>query len=255
DGRLMRLEGKGAMVVGAGQTPGATVGNGRATAVTFAREGARVLCVDRDLASAEETAGMIIEAGGTAQPAPADGGDEQAGRAPAGVGAWVEAFGRIDILHNNVGISLAGGDAEITEITVDGFDRVVAVNLKGMVLTCKHTLPVMHEQGGGAIVNISSIGAWSAYPYVAYKTSNAGVIALTQQIAINHARHGVRANVILPGLMNTPMAITPRVAASGKSWEEVAAERRPRPTRPEDGHGVGRGQRRPVPGLRRVALP
>jgi NAD(P)-dependent dehydrogenase (short-subunit alcohol dehydrogenase family) len=140
---------------------------------------------------------MIIEAGGTVQAARADVVDEQAVR--AAVGACVEAFGRIDILHNNVGIRLAGGDAEITEITVDGFDRVVAVNLKGMVLTCKHTLPVMHEQGGGAVVNISSIGAWSAYPYVAYKTSKAGVIALTQQIAINHARHGVRANVILPG--------------------------------------------------------
>ena len=219
----MRLEGKTAMVVGAGQTPGETIGNGRATAVTFAREGARVLCVDRDLASAEETVAMITDAGGQAQAAQADVVDEEAVR--AAVGACVDAFGRLDILHNNVGISLAGGDAEITEITGEGFDRVVAVNLKGMVLACKHALPVMREQGAGAIVNISSMAAWSAYPYVAYKTSKAGVIALTQQIAANHARYGVRANVILPGLMNTPMAIAPRVAASGKSWEEVAAER------------------------------
>jgi NAD(P)-dependent dehydrogenase (short-subunit alcohol dehydrogenase family) len=137
----------------------------------------------------------------------------------------IEAFGRIDILHNNVGISLAGGDAEIGEITVEGFDRVVAVNLKGMVLTCKHTLPVMRDQGGGAIVNVSSIAAWSTYPYVAYKTSKAGVVALTEQIAATHARYGIRANVILPGLMNTPMAIAPRVKATGKTWDEIAAER------------------------------
>ena len=219
----MRLEGRTAVVVGAGQTPGDTMGNGRATALTFAREGARVLCVDRDRASAEETAEMIGQVGGEARAARADVVDEDAVR--AAIGACVEAWGRLDILHNNVGISLAGGDAEITDITVEGFDRVVAVNLKGMVLTVKHALPVMREQGGGAIVNISSMAAWSSYPYVAYKASKAGVIAFTQQIAANQARYGVRANVILPGLMNTPMAIAPRVAASGRSWEEVVAER------------------------------
>ena len=219
----MRLDGKVAVVVGAGQTPGATIGNGRATAVTFAREGARVLCVDRDGASAAETAAMIIESGGTALAFEADIVDESAVQAV--VSACQEEYGRIDILHNNVGISLAGGDAEITDITVAGFDRVVAVNLRGMVLTCKHTLPVMREQRGGAIVNISSVAAWVKYPYVAYKTTKAGVVALTQQIAANEAKYGVRANVILPGLMNTPMAIAPRVAATGKSWEEVTKER------------------------------
>ena len=219
----MRLEGKAAVVMGAGQTPGETVGNGRATALTFAREGAQVLCVDRDLGSAEETVRMIMEAGGEAHASQADVVDEEA--VAAALRACTDLWGRLDVLHNNVGISLAGGDAEITEITVEGFDRVVAVNLKGMVLACKHAIPVMQRQGGGAIVNISSMAAWSAYPYVAYKTSKAGVIALTQQIAAQHARDGIRANVILPGLMNTPMAIGPRVARTGKSWEEVVAER------------------------------
>ncbi len=94
-----------------------------------------------------------------------------------------------------------------------------------MVLTCKHAIPVMRRQGGGAIVNISSVAAVAAYPYVAYKTTKAAVIALTQQVAIQHARDGIRANVILPGLMNTPMAIEPRVKATGKSRAEVVAER------------------------------
>lgn len=219
----MRLEGKVAMVVGAGQAHGATMGNGRATAIVFAREGAQVLCVDRDLASAEETVQSIVGAGGTARAAQADVTDEDAVR--AAVRTCVDAFGRIDILHNNVGISLARGDAEITDISVENFDRVVAVNLRGMVLTCKHTLPLLREQRSGVIVNISSVAAVVKYPYVAYKTSKAGVVALTQQIAANEAKHGIRANAILPGLMDTPMAIAPRVAATGKSWEQVVAER------------------------------
>ncbi|MBV9660397.1 MAG: SDR family oxidoreductase [Acidimicrobiales bacterium] len=211
------------MVVGAGQTPGETLGNGRATAILFAREGAQVLCVDRDLASAEETAQLITDAGGTARVARADVTDEEAVR--AAVNTCVDAFGRIDILHNNVGISLAGGDAEITEIDVESFDRVIAVNLRGMVLACKHTLPLMREQRRGVILNISSVAAVVKFPYVGYKTSKAAVVALTQQIAANEAKRGIRANAILPGLMNTPMAIAPRVAATGKSWDQVVAER------------------------------
>jgi NAD(P)-dependent dehydrogenase (short-subunit alcohol dehydrogenase family) len=211
------------MVVGAGQTPGETMGNGRATALTFGREGARVLCVDRDLASAEETVQLIEQAGGEARAVAADVLDEAAMQ--AAIAACSDAWGRVDILHNNVGVSLAGGDAELLEITAEGFDRVIAINLKGMVLTCKHVIPIMREQRAGAIVNISSMAAWENYPYVAYKTSKAGVIALTEQLAYQNARYGIRANVILPGLMNTPMAIAPRVRASGKSWEEVVAER------------------------------
>jgi NAD(P)-dependent dehydrogenase (short-subunit alcohol dehydrogenase family) len=219
----MRLEDKAAIVVGAGQTPGATIGNGRATAVLFAREGARVLAVDRDLASAEETVAMIREEGGEAVAFRADVTDEDEVR--GAIDACVRRWGSIDVLHNNVGISLAGGDAVVTEITTEAFDHLVAVNLRGMVLTCKHALPVMREQSSGSIVNISSAAAWAAYPLVGYKTTKAGVIALTRQLAISNARYGVRANVILPGLMDTPMAIEPRVAASGRSREEVVAER------------------------------
>ena len=204
----MKLEGRVALVMGAGQLAGETIGNGRATALLFGREGARVLCVDQNLESAAETAGIIENEGGVAVPARADVTDEA--EVAAAVALAVERFGRLDILHNNVGISLAGGDAEITEILEENFDRIVAVNLKGMVLTCKHALPVMREQRSGAIVNISSMAAWSAYPFVAYKMTKAAVIALTQQLAIQNAMYNIRANVILPGLMNTPMAVENR---------------------------------------------
>ncbi len=219
----MRLEDKVAIVVGAGQTPGATIGNGRATAILFAREGARVLAVDRDLASAEETVAMITEEGGEAVAFEADVTDESSVK--ASIDACVERWKRIDVLHNNVGLGMAAGDAQVTEITVEAFDRVVAINLRGMVLTCKHALPVMREQQSGVIINISSAAATAAHPMVGYKTTKAAIVALTQQLAIINARYGIRANVILPGLMNTPMAIEPRVAATGRPREQIIAER------------------------------
>jgi len=218
-----RLEGRVALVVGAGQTPGGTIGNGRATALLYAREGARVLAVDRDLDSARETAEKIAAEGGVCEPFQADITSED--EVQAAVAHCQHVLGRIDILHNNVGVSLEGGDAPVTSITTEAFNRIVDINLRGMVLTCKHTLPVMREQGAGAIVNISSMAAWSNYPLVAYKTTKAAVIALTEQLAAQNARYGIRANVILPGLMNTPMAIEARVKATGKSREEIIAER------------------------------
>ncbi len=219
----MRLQDRIAMVIGAGQSPGETMGNGRATAMVFARHGAQVVAVDRDLASAEDTAAMIKDEGGRAIAVQADVIDEASIQAV--VADCLGRHGRLDILHNNVGISIAGGDAEITEITVDAFDHCVAVNLRGMVLACKHALPAMREQGSGVIINISSLAAWSAYPLVAYKTTKAAVIALTEQLAIQNAPYGVRANVILPGLMDTPMAVDTRAAALGKSRNEIAAGR------------------------------
>jgi NAD(P)-dependent dehydrogenase (short-subunit alcohol dehydrogenase family) len=218
-----RLANKVVILMGAGQTPGTTIGNGRATAILFAREGAKVLCVDRDLASAQETVDMIAGEGGEAVAFAADVTVEES--VQAAVGECTRRFGRLDILHNNVGVSLAGGDAPLTEITSEAFDRVTDINLRGMVFACKHALPVMRQQGSGAIVNISSMAAWTAYPYVGYKTSKAGVIALTEQIAALEARNGIRANCILPGLMNTPMAVEARVTALGKTREEVIAER------------------------------
>ncbi len=217
-----RVKGKAAIIFGGGQTPGETIGNGRATALLLGREGAQVLVVDRDLGSAEETAAMIRDAGGQATAFAAEVTEEA--QVAAAIAACIGRWGRIDILHNNVGASLALGDASATDLTVEAFDRIVAVNLRGMWLACKHALPAMREQGSGSIVNSSSMAVRSAYPYLGYKATKAGVISLTENVASANARWGIRANVILPGLMNTPMAIEPRVA-QGVPREQVIGDR------------------------------
>ena len=220
----MRLAGKVAIVVGGGQGPGEGLGNGRATALLFAREGAKVLAVDVDLKSAEETATMVAKEGGQCAAFQADVTKEATLKAAAD--ECVKHWGRIDILHNNVGVSLAGGDASPLEITEAAFDRISAINLRGTVMACKHVLPVMRAQRSGAIVNIASIAAWATnYPTVAYKTTKAGMIAYTEQIATQNAEYGIRANVILPGLMDTPMAVDTRARTWGKTRAEVAAQR------------------------------
>jgi NAD(P)-dependent dehydrogenase (short-subunit alcohol dehydrogenase family) len=216
-----RVDGKAAIVVGGGQTPGGTIGNGRATAIVLAREGARVLVADRHLDSAQSTVDLIRGEGHQAWAFEADITNEEAVRRL--VADARERFGRLDILHNNVGASLALGDAPATELTEAAFDRSIAVNLKGMWLTCKHALPALRESEG-SIVNISSMAARNAYPLVGYKTTKAAVVALTENLAAANASYGVRANAILPGLMNTPMAIEARVAR-GTSREEVIASR------------------------------
>jgi NAD(P)-dependent dehydrogenase (short-subunit alcohol dehydrogenase family) len=198
-----RLAGKIALVIGAGQTPGDTVGNGRATAILFAREGARVVAVDRDLASAAETVGRIESEGGLATALAGDATREE--EIAKIVRDTVAAHGRIDILHNNVGIG--AGDAGAHEIEIDAWDRILAVNLKSTVIPCKHVVPVMREQRGGSIITISSIAAVCATPTVAYKTSKAGLNAYNQALAMSNAKYGIRANVIMPGLMETPMAV------------------------------------------------
>ena len=216
----MRLKEKIAVIIGAGQGPGTGLGNGRATAMRFAQEGARVLAVDRDLASAQET---VRQAGSGCVAFEADVTDE-----PALARAIEEAksrWGRIDILHYNVGVSLAGGDATPLEITGEAFDRICAINLRGCVMACKYALPVMRAQRSGVIINISSVAAWEVYPTVAYKATKAAMIAYTQQLAIQNAEFGVRANVILPGLMDTPMAVDTRARVSGKIRAEIAAMR------------------------------
>ena len=219
----MRLAGKIAIVVGAGQGPGEGLGNGRATVLRFAQEGAKVLAVDRDLASAQETAGMVTKAGGDCVAFAADVTREAT--LAAAVAAARQRWQRIDILHNNVGVSIAGGDASPLEITEEAFDRVSAINLRGMIMACKHVLPIMREQKAGAIINISSVAAWANYPLVAYKATKAAMVAYTRQLAIHNAPFGIRANVILPGLMDTPMAVDTRARATGKSRAEVAAAR------------------------------
>jgi NAD(P)-dependent dehydrogenase (short-subunit alcohol dehydrogenase family) len=221
---MMRLKDKIAIVVGAGQGPGEGMGNGRATVLRFVREGAKVLAVDNRLASAEETAAMAAqEANGECVPHAADVTKEPTLAVMAA--AARERWGRIDILHYNVGVSIAGGDAAVTEITEEAFDRISAINLRGAIMAAKHVLPIMRAQASGVIINISSIAAWEQYPYVAYKATKAAMVAFTQQLAIQNAEHGIRANVILPGLMDTPMAVDTRARVSGRSRAEVAAQR------------------------------
>jgi NAD(P)-dependent dehydrogenase (short-subunit alcohol dehydrogenase family) len=220
----MRLRDKVAIVVGAGQTPGETVGNGRATALLFAREGARILAVDIDLKSAQETAAIVAEDGGECVAFAADVTKEATLK--AAVDEAVKRWGRVDILHNNVGLSLAGGDASPLEITESAFDKISAINLRGTIMACKHVLPVMRAQRAGVIISISSIAAWATnYPTVAYKATKAAMIAYTQQIATQNAEFGIRCNVILPGLIDTPMAVDTRARTWGKTRAEVAAAR------------------------------
>ena len=219
----MRLKDRIAIVVGAGQSPGEGMGNGRATAITFAREGASVLCVDRNLASARETVGLIEAKGGKAFAFEADVTKERDLKAM--VEEAPKRWGRLDILHNNVGVSLAGGDSELLQLKEEALDNCVAINLKSCILAAKYAIPIMRNQKGGAIINISSMAAITVYPYVAYKATKAAMIAFTEQLAYQNAEYGIRANVILPGLMNTPMAVDTRAREFKKTRAEVEAER------------------------------
>jgi NAD(P)-dependent dehydrogenase (short-subunit alcohol dehydrogenase family) len=216
-----RLEGKVAIVVGAGQTPGDTIGNGRATAILFAREGAHVIAVDRDPASAEETVSLIRSEGGRADPFEADATREDECRLL--MERTVRDRGRIDVLHNNVGIG--GADTGPAHVTEEVWDQILSVNLKSVIFPCKHVLPVMREQHSGSIINISSVAAVCSTGIVAYKTSKAGINAYTQSLAIGNARYGIRANVIMPGLMNTPMAIEGISRETGVAKDELIRRR------------------------------
>src|SRR6478735_1337481 len=184
----MRVNDEVAIVVGAGQSPGEGMGNGRATALTFAREGAKVLCVDHHLESAQETVAMMAGTNGAA-----------AFRADVTRSADIKAmvaeaktrWGRIDVLHNNVGVSLSGGDSELLQLTEEAFDRVVAINLKSCIWAAKEVIPIMRAQKSGAIINISSMAAITTYPYVAYKATKSAMIAFTEQLAYQNAQYGI----------------------------------------------------------------
>jgi NAD(P)-dependent dehydrogenase (short-subunit alcohol dehydrogenase family) len=217
----LRLENRVAIVMGAGQTAGDTIGNGRATAILFAREGARVLVVDRRLDSAHETVDMIQGEGGSAVAVEADATSDSA--CAALVKDCLDTHGRIDILHNNVGIG--GADAGPAHIEEAGWDHILSVNLKSVVFPCKAVLPAMREQQSGVIINISSIAAVCSTGIVAYKTSKAGINAYTQSLAIGNAQYGIRANVIMPGLMETPMAIEGISKGLGIDKQELIAAR------------------------------
>lgn len=217
----MRLKDKVAIVTGAGQTPGQTVGNGRATALLFARQGAKVLITDRNVESLKETQRLIEAEGFECVPFEMDVTVESDCQQMAA--ACLEHFGRIDILHNNVGIGTR--DNSVGKLELIDWQRIMDVNLTSMFLTCKSVLTQMRSQNGGAIINISSLAAIAATNMVAYKTSKAGILALTENIAIANARYGIRANCILPGLIETPMAIEGISKGQGKDREELIQTR------------------------------
>ncbi len=206
-----RVQDKVAIVTGAGAS-GPGWGNGKAAAVLYAREGAKVFAVDLDEAAAASTTAIIEEEGGIAAAFKADVSD--AGQIEAMVASCLEAFGRIDILHNNVGILELGGPVEASE---ESWERVMAVNLRSQFLTHKHVLPVMARQAPnenglrGAIVNIGSISGsrWTGVSYISYSTTKGAIVPFTRSVALQYAGQGIRANTILPGLMNTPMIVEP----------------------------------------------
>ena len=217
----MRLAKKVAIIVGSGQTPGETIGNGRATAIRFAQEGAKVLLVDKRAESAEDTLAMVEEVGGTGSVLAADITDEDDCQAIAR--AAVDRYGRIDILHNNVGRS--EGDRGTTELEAEVWDRLFEMNVKGMFMTCKHVLPFMREQKSGVILNVSSISSLAARMTLAYKTGKGSVNTMTHHMAMENAAYGIRVNAILPGLMDTPMAIERRARERNVAREVVRGER------------------------------
>lgn len=216
-----RLNDKVAIVCGAGQTAGATIGNGRATALLFAREGARVLAVDRDETSAMDTCEQIAAEGFTAIPLAADITKPE-DRAAIARNA-IERWGRIDVLHNNVGIG--GGDGSTSDVSVESWNRIIDVNLTSTWATCREVIPHMRAQGRGAIINISSIAAVCAVPLAAYKVSKAGVNALTHALAMDNAAYGIRVNTIMPGLIDTPMATSAYAEGTGLDEDSIRAAR------------------------------
>jgi NAD(P)-dependent dehydrogenase (short-subunit alcohol dehydrogenase family) len=209
-----RLQGKVALVFGAGSI-GPGWGNGKAVAVAYAREGARVVAVDLNLAAAEETAAIIRGEGGACEALRAD--VTKSDDVKAAADRCVALHGRIDILHNNVGMAYVGGPVEMSEKT---WADSMQLNVGSLFLACKHVLPVMQAQGSGAIVNVSSIASirWLGTAYIAYSASKAAVNQFTQAIALQYARQGIRANAILPGMMDTPTA---RVALQSQFSDEA----------------------------------
>ncbi len=218
-----RVQDKVVIVSGAGAI-GPGWGNGKASAVLYAREGARVFCVDLNAEAAQETADLIAGEGNQATPWQADVTDGRA--VEALVAACREAYGRIDVLHNNVGIIVVGGPLDIDEAD---WHRVMNANVTAMYLTIKHTLPAFLEQGGGVITNISSLSAIKALrPEIAYATSKGAVNSLTMNVALEFADRNIRCNAILPGLMNTPMVHAALADAYGPGGIEQMVEVRNR---------------------------
>ncbi len=197
---MKRLDGKRVAIIGAGSV-GAGWGNGKATAVRFAREGAKVLCVDRSEAAAAETAGLIRDDGGVAEVLTADATDREAGAAL--MAAMEKLWGGIDVLDYNVGISKAGGVLETSDAD---WDRIFDINLSAAMRLTGAVLPALREQKAGSLIYVSSLAAVFSAPYsfVSYEVSKAALVRLARSVAHENAPHGIRANAILPGLIDTP---------------------------------------------------
>lgn len=216
-----RLQGKVAIIVGAGQQPGETIGNGRATAERFAEEGATLLLVDINGDFAQDTLAAVQKIGGEASVVVADITREDDCAAIAQI--CIDRYERIDILHNNVGGST--GDRRTTELDTAVWDALMTLNLKSVFMTCKHVLPQFIRQRSGCIINISSTSSLAARPTLTYKTSKGALNTLTQHLAMENAAYGIRANAILPGLIDTPMAIERRARERGVQREVIREER------------------------------
>lgn len=232
-----RLQNKVAIIIGAGQSAGEELGNGRATTIRFAQEGARILAADLNEESAQQSLEMAECPQLDAIAVGADTSDTAAMKHV--IDTAIERWGRIDVLHYNVGISIVGGPQTIDDLTDEAFERVHNVNLRGAMMACKFVAPFMRNQGGGAITLVSSMTAIETYtPTAAYRTSKAGMIAYMQLFAAHNAEHGIRCNAILPGLMQTAMAVDTRMGVSGRSREDIIAERNSRvPLRRQGGTG------------------
>ena len=196
-----RLENKVAIVIGAGSC-GPGYGNGKAAAVLFAREGAKVFAVDINQAAVDETKAIIDKEGNSCTAHQAD--VSKSDQVKAMVDRCIDAYGRIDVLYNNVGIAEFGGPVEASE---ESWDRVNEVNIKSFFLTCKYVLPHMEKQGSGSIINMSSTAAMTAgdADYVSYNSTKAAAVGFTISVAIQYARKGIRVNCIHPGVIYTPM--------------------------------------------------
>jgi NAD(P)-dependent dehydrogenase (short-subunit alcohol dehydrogenase family) len=219
----MRLKDKVAIVVGAGQTPGETIGNGRATCIVFGREQARQLLVDIDRESAEETSTLVKAEAPAAECEPFQADVTKEEDCAAMIRACIERFGRLDVLHYNVGKSQ--GDSEASTLPIENWDAIMDLNLRGFYLCCKHALPVMRKQESGVITGISSAAAITAGRNMTYTVSKAGMNALMRSLAIDNGRYGIRVNTIMPGLMDTPMAIERRAREQNRPRAEIRAAR------------------------------
>ena len=196
-----RFLGKTIIVTGAG-SKGPGIGNGKAAAIMYAREGGKIFAVDIDSNAAAETKSIIDEEGGCCSIYQAD--ISKSDEVLRMVNTCLSTYGKIDVLHNNVGILKLEG---ITDSTEEEWNRVMDVNVTGVYLASKNVLPSMIEQKNGVIINISSVAAiryWGG-PAIAYNTSKAAILQLTQTIALENARSGIRANCILPGVIDTPL--------------------------------------------------